>query len=177
MANKNMTLSMDKLIDCPCCNSNACYESEFTTQEGLITTWLCMTCGFTTNSTMTEGSELLKESFKLTAEIIKDNKQIHDNLVWLLTVITMPDKGMIFPEPIKGSSTLEGKMDYEWTVVKSIPVPEEEQEKYPIPNKPGEFYKTRMDMKGLKRFDKLCFMDAAEELGMFGKLKTEKNED
>jgi len=26
-----------------------------------------------------------------------------------------------------------------------------------------------MDMKNLKRFDKLCFMDAAEELGMFTK--------
>jgi hypothetical protein len=26
-----------------------------------------------------------------------------------------------------------------------------------------------MDMKNMKRFDKLCFMDAAEELGMFEK--------
>ena len=58
-----ITLSMDKLIDCPCCNSNACYESEFTTQEGKVTTWLCMTCGMTTNTSMTEDSELLKESF------------------------------------------------------------------------------------------------------------------
>jgi transposase-like protein len=37
----------DKLVTCPCCSSNACYESEFTTQEGPIKTWLCMTCGFT----------------------------------------------------------------------------------------------------------------------------------
>ena len=48
---------------------------------------------------------------------------------------------------------------------------EEEQEKYPIPNKPGEFYKTRMDMKNLKRYGKLEFMDAAEEMGMFGNLR------
>ena len=41
----------DKLIDCKCCGSNACYESEFTTQEGPINTWLCMTCGFTTSHT------------------------------------------------------------------------------------------------------------------------------
>jgi len=26
-----------------------------------------------------------------------------------------------------------------------------------------------MDMKNIKRYDKLCFMDAAEELGMFAK--------
>ena len=90
----------------------------------------------------------------------------------------MPDKGMIFPEPIKGSSTLEGKPDWKWTVVKSVPVLEEEKEKYPNPNKPGEYYKNRMDMKKPKRFDKLNFMDAAEELGMFTKEAIEiKNED
>ena len=48
-------------------------------------------------------------------------------------------------------------------------IPEEEQEKYPDPTNPGTFYKNRMDMKNLKRYDKLCFMDAAEELGMFAK--------
>ena len=154
----------DKLVTCPCCGSNACYESEFTTQDGKITTWLCMTCGMTTNTSMTEDSEVLKESFEVTAEIIKDNKQIHDGLVWLLTVITMPDKGMIFPEPQK-------EEDWKWTVVKSIPISELDQEKYPVPGKPGEFYKTRMDMEGVKRFEQLEFMDAAEELGMFGNLK------
>ena len=162
-----VTLNMDKLTDCPCCGSNACYESEFTTQEGKVTTWLCMTCGMTTNTSMVEDSEVLKESFEVTAEIIKDNKQIHDGLVWLLTVITMPDKGMVFPEPQKEGNWI-------WTVVKAIPITEEEQEKFPIPNKPGEFYKTKMDMKNLKRFDPLCFMDAAEELGMFGKFPKNK---
>ena len=171
MAKKNMSLSMDKLVDCPCCKSNACYESEFTTQEGKVQTWLCMTCGMTTNSTMTEDNELIKESFELTAEIIKDNTQIHDNLIWLLTVITMPDKGMVFPEPLKGE-----KGDWKWTVVKAIPIPEEDQDKYPDPKNPGEFYKNRMDMKNLKRFDKLCFMDTAEELGLFGKLKNKIDE-
>ena len=162
-----VTLEMDKLVDCPCCKSNACYESEFTTQDGKVTTWLCMTCGMTTNTSMVEDSEVLKESFEVTAEIIKDNKQIYDGLVWLLTVITMPDKGMVFPEPQK-----EG--NWKWTVVKAIPIIEEKKEKFPIPNKPGEFYKTKMDMKNLKRFDPLCFMDAAEELGMFGKFPKNK---
>ena len=47
-------------------------------------------------------------------------------------------------------------------------VPEDEQEKYPDPTNPGTFYKYKMDMKNMKRFDKLNFMDAAEELGMIG---------
>ena len=151
----------DKLVDCPCCTSNACYESEFTTQEGPVKTWLCMTCGFTTNSTMTEDSEALNKTLELTADLIKDLRQDHDGLAWFPTAITMPDKGMIFPEPIKDTK------DWGWTVVKSIPIPKEEREKYPDPRNPGTFYENKMDMKNLKRFHKLEFMDAAEELGMF----------
>ena len=51
--------------------------------------------------------------------------------------------------------------------MRKLPIPEEEQSKYPDPKNPGTFYKHKMDMKNPYRFDKLCFMDAAEELGMF----------
>ena len=153
----------DKLVICPCCGGNACYESEFTTLDGKVKTWLCMTCGFTTNTTMTKDSEALKFTLEHTAEMIKDLRQDHDDLAWFPTAITMPDKGMVFPEPIKGTD------DWGWTVVKAIPIPEDEQHKYPDPTNPGTNYKNRMDMKNLKRYDKLCFMDAAEELGMFEK--------
>ena len=179
----------DKLTDCKCCSGNACYESEFTTQDGKVTTWLCMTCGFTTNSTMTEDSETLKQTLELTAELIKDLRQEHDGLAWFPTAIIMPNKGMIFPEPNKkvkvtksfkenkdtGIMDEMGKIeeqDWGWTVVKAIPIPKEDQKKYPDPRNPGTFYEHKMDMKNLKRFDKLCFMDAAEELGMFEKPST-----
>ena len=151
----------DKLVTCKCCGSDACYESEFTIQEGKIQTWLCMTCGFTSNTTMEEGGEALTQTEELTADLIKDLKQTHDGLAWFPTVITMPEKGMIFPEPIKEEDT------WGWTVVKAIEIPEDEQKKYPDPSNPGTFYKKRMDMKNMKRYDKLCFMDAAEDLGMF----------
>ena len=165
----------DKLVNSPICNSDACYESEFQTQEGVIKTWLCMTSGFTTNTTMTEDSEELKFTLEHTAELIKDLRQDHvppgggDKLAWFPTAITLPEKGMVFPEPIKGTSTLEGKQDWGWTVVKAIPIPKDEQHKYPDPTNPGTFYKNRMDMKNMKRYGKLEFMDAAEELGMFEK--------
>ena len=158
-----MEQALDKLVTCKCCKGNACYESEFTTQEGPITTWLCMTCGFTSNTTMTEDSEALKQTEELTADLIRDLKQVHDGLAFFPTAITMPDQGMIFPEPMKD------KEDWGWTVVKAIPIPEEDQEKYPDPRNPGTFYKNKMDMENLKRYDKLSFMDAAEELGMFAK--------
>ena len=173
-----MKMTKDKLVNSPICDSNACYESEFQTQDGTIKTWLCMTSGFTTNTTKTEDSDELKFTLEHTAEMIKDLRQDHEPpgggevLAWFPTVITMPDKGMIFPEPIKGTK------DWKWTCVKAIPIPEEEQEKYPDPKNPGTFYKNKMDMKNPYRFDKLCFMDAAEELGMFTKEPIEiQNED
>jgi hypothetical protein len=159
----------DKLVNSPVCDSDVCYESEFQTQEGIIKTWLCMTSGYTSNTTMTLDSEALKQTLELTAEMIKDLRQDHEppgggeKLAWFPTAITMPEKGMIFPEPIKGTD------DWGWTVVKAIPIPEEEQEKYPDPTNPGTFYKNKMDMKNMKRYNKLEFMDAAEELGMFNK--------
>jgi len=165
----------DKLVNSPICNSDACYESEFMTADGPIKTWLCMTSGYTSNTTMTENSEELKFTLEHTADLIKDLRQDHEPpgggevLAWFPTAITMPNKGMVFPEPVKGTSTLEGKPDWQWTVVKSIPVTEEEKEKFPDPTNPGTFYKNKMDMKNMKRYDKLCFMDAAEDLGMFTK--------
>ena len=174
----------DKLVNNPICNSNACYESEFQTQEGTIKTWLCMTSGFTSNTTMTEDSEELKFTLEHTAAMIKDLRLDlvppggGEKLAWFPTAITMPEKGMIFPEPVKmGSVKINEKgetentefKDWKWTVVKAIPIQEEEQSKFPDPRNPGTFYKNKMDMKNMKRFDKLCFMDAAEELGMFEK--------
>ena len=171
-----MEMTQDKLVNSPICDSNACYESEFQTQDGMIKTWLCMTSDYTSNTTMTLDSEALKQTLELTAELIKELRQDHippgggEKLARFPTAITMPDKGMIFPEPIKDVD------DWGWTVVKAIAIPEEDQYKYPDATNPGTNYKYKMDMKNLKRFDKLCFMDAAEELGMFEK-PVEVNED
>ena len=170
-----MEQTQDKLVNSPVCDSNACYESEFQTEDGIIKTWLCMTSGYTSNTTMTLDSETLKQTLELTADLINDLRQDHvppgcgEKLAWFPTVITMPEKGMIFPEPIKGTD------NWGWTVVKAIDIPKEEQDKYPDPRNPGTFYTKRMDMEGKKRFMKLEFMDAAEELGMFNKQKV--NED
>ena len=126
-----MIQSIDKLVDSPVCDSNACYESEFQTEEGIVKTWICLTSGYTSNTTMTLDSESLKTTIELTADFIKDLRQDHEPpgggevLAWFPTCITMPDKGMIFPEPHK-------EEEWKWTVVKAIPVLEEEKEKFPI---------------------------------------------
>ena len=170
-----MEMTQDKLVNSPICDSDACYESEFQTQDGKIKTWLCMTSGYTSNTTMTLDSEGLKQTLEYTADLIKDLRQDHEPpgggevLAWFPTAITLPNKGMIFPEPIKDTN------DWGWTVVKAIPIPEEDQHKYPDATNPGVNYKFKMDMKNMKRYGKLEFMDAAEELGMFSKPTTNEN--
>ena len=89
-----MEIIQDKLVTSPICGSDAMYESEFKTQDGVINTWLCMTSGYTSNTTMTLDSEALKKTLELTADLIKDLRQDHvppgggDKLAWFPTVIT-----------------------------------------------------------------------------------------
>ena len=146
------------LIECPCCGSDAC--SKTTSTDG-SDVYLCWTCGMTTNSLLEDGSDFERENYEQTAELIKDLKQVHNDLAWYPKVINLQENGMVFPEWNKRVK------DWYWAAVKAIPVTEEEQEKYPDPNNEGEFYKFRMDIKNIKRYDKMCFMDAAEEIGMF----------
>ena len=149
---------MDNLITCPCCGSDAC--SKTPTQKG-VNVYLCWTCGFTTNDELITGSDFEKENFEFTAELIKDLKQVHGNLSWYPKVINLPEMGMVFPEWNKRVK------DWYWAAVKATPINEDEIEKYPDPNSPGKFYKFKMDIKNIKRYDKMCFMDAAEYIGMF----------
>jgi hypothetical protein len=149
---------MDNLIECPCCKSNAC--SQTLAADG-TNVYLCWTCGMTTNDKMLNNSDFEKENYEHTAELIKDLKQVHGDLAWYPKVINLQEKGMVFPEWNKRVQ------DWYWAAVRATPVTEEEKEKYPDPSKPGEFYKFKMDIKAIKRFSKMAFMDAAEEIGLF----------
>jgi hypothetical protein len=145
---------MDNLIECPCCKSNAC--SQTLAADG-TNVYLCWTCGMTTNDKMLNNSDFEKENYEHTAELIKDLKQVHGDLAWYPKVINLQEKGMVFPEWNKRVQ------DWYWAAVRATPVTEEEKEKYPDPNKPGEFYKFKMDIKAIKRFSKMAFINWNDE--------------
>ena len=148
-----------------------------------------MTSGYTSNTTMTVNGDTLKKVMESTAQLIRVLRQDHvppgggEKLAWVPTVITLPTKGMIYPEPMKNNSPAikdePNPDDWQWAVVKAVPIPKEEQNKFPDPKNPGNFYKFKMDTKTRTYYDKLCFMDAAEELGLFqmgGPLKAPNKE-
>ncbi len=144
----------DKLVECKHCNSKLCYEK----QTPDFTLWTCFTCGFVANSKMIVGSSYYEEQTSILPEVYKEVIYVEDSgIVWIPNFVKKPEMGMVYLNKNK-------KGDYEWNVVKEIPIPEEEQNKYPIPHKKGEFYKFKTDMSTLKEFDLNNYMGALDYL-------------
>ena len=142
---------MDNLIICPRCESDACYVDEVSKD---IKTHFCYGCGFQTNSLMKEEEEFYNQQIEFLPELYKDLIYTDENeLKWMPSAINVADKGMVFAN---GTSS----NNWNWSAVKAVPVTEEEKEKYPIPNKEGEFYEWRMDMTTKSNFSERDFMDA-----------------
>ena len=148
---------MDKLINCLCCNSDACYVDETTPN---ILTYFCYGCGFQTNSLMKEGEEFYEQQIAMLPELYKDllNKD-DDGMIWMPSTINLPQQGMVFAN---GPS----KEDWGWAAVKAVPVTKEEKEKYPLPGKKGQYYDWRMDMTTLQMFPEHDFMEALSYIGV-----------
>jgi len=142
---------MDNLTTCNRCGSDACYVQEVNQD---IKNYQCMGCGFITNSLMKQGSQFFEEQMELLPNLYKELMGEDDEgLVWMPATINLPSQGMVFAN---GSSA----ENWKWAAVQSVPVKEEEKEKYPIPGKKGKFYKWRMDMSTIKHFEEKDFMEA-----------------
>jgi hypothetical protein len=149
---------MDNLTICPCQRqSDACYMQEVSSE---IKNYMCYGCGFVSNSLMREGERFYEEQIEILPELYKDLFWTdEDGKIWMPSVVNEPTKGMVFANGASSSTWM-------WGAVKAVPVKDEEKEKYPIPNKKGEYYQFRMDMTTLKNFDKFGFIDALSYIGM-----------
>jgi len=151
---------MDNLTICARCGSDACYVQEVNHE---IKNYQCMGCGFVTNSLMKKDSQFLEEQMELLPNLYKELLGEDDNgLIWMPATINLPSQGMVFANGTSGEN-------WNWAAVKSVPVSEDEKEKYPIPGKSGEFYEQRMDMETLKEFGEKDFIEALDYIGIFDK--------
>ena len=142
---------MDKLTVCKRCGSNACYEQQIDESN---TSWMCMGCGFVTNTLMKEGSPLVNKTLETSPELYKDLMFIdQDKYVWFPGTITLPAKGMVF---VDGTS----KENWRWAAVKAVPLQEGDK-------KISEDQTHKMDMKGAQYFKERDFMDALEAIHFF----------
>jgi ribosomal protein L37AE/L43A len=135
--NKVERKMIEKLIDCHRCSSNAC--SEMT--DDLITIWLCMGCGFSTNSHLNEENSIKYK--EVLPELYKDLEFIDiTGLRWYPMSVVTIDNSMVFAE---GRSITEWK----WSSVQSKD------------NKP--------DMTTKKEFNPNDFIEALDFVGYFNK--------
>lgn len=143
---------MDNLVTCKRCGSNACYEQHIDEET---TTWLCMGCGFTTSTLMTEKSPAVLNYKETSPELYKDTIHKDDNgRVWVPAVITLPSRGMVF---LDGTNA----KDWKWCGMRATEINEQEKSKYPA----GQTHK--MDNTSMKHFGQKDFMDALEYIGFF----------
>lgn len=142
---------MEKLTICKRCGSNACYEQQVSEQ---VKTWLCMGCGFTTSTLMTEGSEPIKNILETSPELYKDLMHTdEEGHIWVPSTITLPNRGMVF---LDGTSTT----DWKWAAVKAVPLTEGDK-------KMSKEQTHKMDMKNVQHYQERDFMDALETIGFF----------
>tara|TARA_R110000744_G_scaffold380183_1_gene500065 strand:+ start:1725 stop:2186 length:462 start_codon:yes stop_codon:yes gene_type:complete len=148
---------MDNLILCSRCTSDACYIQEVNEE---ISIYQCYGCGFTTNSIMKKGNKFFEEQLETLPNLYKALMGEDENgLIWMPSTINIHDKGMVFANG-------KNEREWKWGAAKAIPVKDEEKEKYPIPNKKGEYYKWRMDMANVKEFKEKDYMDALSYIGV-----------
>ena len=150
-------METDKIIKCNRCEGDLCYENAIAND---IKTYFCMSCGFQTNSICKKDSEFYQEQSATLPELYKDLAfEDKDSLIWFPSTVKIDNMGMIFAYGAE-------KNEWAWAAVKAVDVLEEEKAKYPIPGKPGEFYKHRMDMSTLKLFVERDFIEALSYIGV-----------
>jgi len=73
-------------VICPHCGSPECFEDTQTIPDGeVVTSYMCMDCGYTTSTLNVEGSQVIKHYEDTTAELIKELRWVDDkNLVCIL---------------------------------------------------------------------------------------------
>ena len=125
----------ESLITCLKCGGDACSEIS----NGVVTIWICMGCGFTSNNTITdtnvtEMEATLPELYKALRFKDKDGKY------WYPNSVILDDKSMVFAE---GTNV----QDWMWTAVQA---------------KDG-----KTDMTTKKEFQIHEFMDALEYIDYF----------
>ena len=145
---------MDNLTTCDRCGSDACYVQEVNQDVKLH---FCYGCGFQANTAMTRDSEFLQQQMEILPELYKELMGEDENgLIWMPSMVNIPDKGMVFADGSRASN-------WAWGAVKAIPMPEEERAKFKTK---GKDYEWKMDMTTLQHFPERDFIEALSYIGV-----------
>ena len=148
----------EEIINCPKSGGDLCSKVQVAPE---IYNYMSISCGFWTNTFMTEDHEFYMQQMETLPELYKDLawKDPETGLIWLPNTINNQEQGMVFANGTDASN-------WRWAAVRAIEIPKDEVMNHPIPGKPGEFMKYRMDMKNMKSFKERDYMDALSYIGV-----------
>ena len=151
----------EEQIDSPIDGTKKCFRiyREPETNEQ----YLCMTTGFSSTSEHKIGSEILNSELERAPDLVQVLQHYDEerDIVWIPTIMNIPGKGMVFPE---GSLKSWG-----WSFAPIVEIPEDERKNYPIPNKEGEFFDSKLDIDNSQKFKKNEFHKALIKMGVLSK--------
>ena len=118
---------------------------------------ICMESGYTTNDQLKIGSNSIAKFESTITEFMRSVKYVDKELgcIWYPTFISLPN-GMVYCE--------QKNNELVWKFASVVAMSTEEQLKYPIPNKEGEYFTSRLDVDNAKTYDKYDFKAALDEL-------------
>lgn len=144
-------------ITCPVDGMGNCFHERL--EEG--DTYMSFDCGYASNEHYKIGSEAIENVLSKAPQLIKD-LAFDDNargIVWIPSVVQIPKKGIVFPD---GESA--DRWGYRYAA--EIDIPLDEQKEWPIEGKPGQTYKSRLDMENSIPYETHQFADAIANLGL-----------
>jgi len=106
---------------------------------------------------MTRDSEFLQQQMETLPELYKELMGEDENsLIWMPSVVNIPDKGMVFADGPNGQQ-------WQWAAVKATLMSEEEKAKF---KEKGKEYDYKMDMTTLTHFSERDFIEALSYIGV-----------
>lgn len=145
---------MESKTNCPCeLGSNVCFVEETLIEEKPFESFMCFSCGMTSNSFMAIDSEHLEKATENNTQLMNDLKIVDEKrgLVWFPSVVNMGERGIIYPD---------GKAnDWYWNYAKVVEVPEEEREQY-------DGHDKKLDIENPEVFGQFEFLDACKAMGI-----------
>ena len=141
--------------------------SPFTGKDSVIvevvsgkTSKICMDSGYMTNEDFSyDNADLISKYEGSMPKLMIDlrYKDEHLGQYWYLTSIQFKT-GMIYPQPSKHD-------EYEWCFSPVVELTDEEKLKYPIPEKDGEYYSTRLATEHSETYSNHDFTGACRRAG------------
>tara|TARA_R100000315_G_C5200260_1_gene117662 strand:- start:136 stop:645 length:510 start_codon:yes stop_codon:yes gene_type:complete len=150
---------MENIVsNCPLCGEHSLHLS----QDQELNFMQCISCGYVSSDKF-KGTKDTNEEYKNLDELLQSWVQETENRLWIPIQMTLPF-GMVYPALVDN--------DMKWVFAKTIEIPTEEQEKYPIPGQENKFYQTRYETESPDFFDK--YSDVLSHVQSVLKSETQK---